>query len=84
VTSAPATRHIASVFDILTSRGSGYSVAASPPRDAIIVWRSPRSALHQPNPATNDVSVVDIASMKETTRIPVGLFPKRSVTVSIQ
>jgi len=36
------------------------------------------------NPVTNDVSVVDIASMKETTRIPVGFVPKRNATVSLQ
>ncbi len=36
------------------------------------------------NPVTNDVSVVDVASMKETTRIPVGFVPKRNVTVSLQ
>jgi YVTN family beta-propeller protein len=36
------------------------------------------------NPVTNDVSVVDIALMKETTRIPVGFVPKRNVTVSLQ
>jgi YVTN family beta-propeller protein len=36
------------------------------------------------NPVTNDVSVVDIASMKETTRIPVGSVPKRNATVSLQ
>ncbi len=36
------------------------------------------------NPVTNDVSVIDIASMKETTRIPVGFVPKRNVTVSLQ
>ncbi|HUR35955.1 MAG TPA: cytochrome D1 domain-containing protein [Vicinamibacterales bacterium] len=36
------------------------------------------------NPVTNDVSVVDLASMKETTRIPVGFVPKRNVTVSLQ
>ena len=33
------------------------------------------------NPVTNDVSVVDIKSMKETARIPVGFVPKRNVTV---
>jgi len=32
------------------------------------------------NPVTNDVSVVDVASMKEVTRIPVGFVPKRNVT----
>ena len=36
------------------------------------------------NPVTNDVSVVDIASMKETTRIPVGFVPKRNATVLLQ
>src|SRR5262245_13258688 len=32
------------------------------------------------NPVTNDVSVVDVASMKETTLIPVGFVPKRNTT----
>jgi len=32
------------------------------------------------NPVTNDVSVVDIKTMKETTRIPVGFVPKRNTT----
>jgi YVTN family beta-propeller protein len=36
------------------------------------------------NPVTNDVSVVDIASMKEVTRIPVGFVPKRNTTVVLQ
>jgi YVTN family beta-propeller protein len=36
------------------------------------------------NPVTNDVSVVDVASMKETTRIPVGFVPKRNATVMLQ
>jgi len=36
------------------------------------------------NPVTNDVSVVDIASMKETARIPVGYVPKRNVTGVLQ
>ena len=35
----------------------------------------------QPN---NSISIVDIASMKETKRIPVGFVPKRNVTVSLQ
>ena len=34
------------------------------------------------NPVTNDVSVVDVASMKEVTRIPVGFVPKRNATVT--
>jgi YVTN family beta-propeller protein len=36
------------------------------------------------NPVTNDVSVVDVASMKEVTRIPVGFVPKRNVTGVLQ
>jgi YVTN family beta-propeller protein len=32
------------------------------------------------NPVTNDVSVVDIQSLKEVTRIAVGFVPKRNVT----
>ena len=36
------------------------------------------------NPVTNDVSVVDIASLKEVSRIKVGFVPKRNVTVRLQ
>ena len=36
------------------------------------------------NPVTNDVSVVDVASMKETSRIKVGFVPKRNATVLLQ
>lgn len=36
------------------------------------------------NPVTNDVSVVDIASLKEVTRIPVGFVPKRNTTGILQ
>jgi YVTN family beta-propeller protein len=36
------------------------------------------------NPVTNDVSVVDIKSMREVTRIPVGFVPKRNVTGFLQ
>src|SRR5262245_4524498 len=36
------------------------------------------------NPVTNDVSVVDVASMKEVTRIPVGYVPKRNTTGRLQ
>jgi len=32
------------------------------------------------NPVTNDVSVVDIQSLKEVARIPVGFVPKRNTT----
>ena len=36
------------------------------------------------NPVTNDVSVVDIKSLKEVARIPVGFVPKRNVTALLQ
>lgn len=36
------------------------------------------------NAGSNTVSVIDIASMKEVTRIPVGQVPKRNTTASLQ
>jgi YVTN family beta-propeller protein len=36
------------------------------------------------NPVTNDVSVVDVQSLKEVARIPVGFVPKRNVTGVLQ
>jgi YVTN family beta-propeller protein len=36
------------------------------------------------NPVTNDVSVIDVKSLKEVTRIPVGFVPKRNVTGVLQ
>ncbi len=36
------------------------------------------------NPVTNDVSVIDIKSLKEVTRIPVGFVPKRNTTGVLQ
>jgi YVTN family beta-propeller protein len=36
------------------------------------------------NPVTNDVSVIDIKTMKETTRIAVGHVPKRNATAMLQ
>jgi YVTN family beta-propeller protein len=36
------------------------------------------------NPVTNDVSAVDIATMKEVARIPVGFVPKRNTTGVLQ
>ena len=35
------------------------------------------------NPVTDDVSVVDVTSMKEILRIPVGAVPKRNITVRL-
>jgi YVTN family beta-propeller protein len=36
------------------------------------------------NAVTNDVSVIDVASMKEVTRIAVGFVPKRNTTGMLQ
>jgi YVTN family beta-propeller protein len=36
------------------------------------------------NPVTNDVSVVDVRTMKEVSRIPVGFVPKRNTTAILQ
>ena len=36
------------------------------------------------NPVTNDVSVVDVKSMKEIAKIPVGFVPKRNTTALLQ
>jgi YVTN family beta-propeller protein len=36
------------------------------------------------NPVTNDVSAVDVATMKEVARIPVGFVPKRNITAVLQ
>jgi YVTN family beta-propeller protein len=36
------------------------------------------------NPVTNDVSVVDVATMKEVARVPVGFVPKRNTTALLQ
>lgn len=36
------------------------------------------------NPVTNDVSAVDVKTMKEVARIPVGFVPKRNATAMLQ
>src|SRR5678809_827845 len=36
------------------------------------------------NPVTNDVSVVDVKSLKEVARLPVGIVPKRNTTGVLQ
>ena len=36
------------------------------------------------NPVTNDVSAVDVKTMKEVARIPVGFVPKRNTTGILQ
>ncbi|NOT28055.1 MAG: hypothetical protein HOP16_18375 [Acidobacteria bacterium] len=42
------------------------------------------TSLYVANAGSNSVSVVDVATRKEVTRIPVGQVPKRNVTVVLQ
>ena len=51
---------------------------------ANIVLSADGKTAYVANPVTNDVSVVDIKSLKETARIPVGFVPKRNVTGVLQ
>jgi YVTN family beta-propeller protein len=53
----------------LTGKGAGWVTLTPDGKTAYVA-----------NPVTNDVSVVDIKSMKEVTRIPVGFVPKRNTT----
>jgi len=57
----------------LTGKGAGWVTLTPDGRTAYVA-----------NPVTNDVSVVDIKTMKETTRIPVGYVPKRNTTGILQ
>jgi YVTN family beta-propeller protein len=57
----------------LTGKGAGWVTLTPDGKTAYVA-----------NPVTNDVSVVDVATMKETTKIKVGYVPKRNVTVSLQ
>jgi YVTN family beta-propeller protein len=53
----------------LGGKGAGWVTLAPDGRTAYVA-----------NPVTNDVSVVDVRSLKEVTRIPVGSVPKRNTT----
>jgi YVTN family beta-propeller protein len=57
----------------LTGKGAGWVTLTPDGKTAYVA-----------NPVTNDVSVVDIASMKEITKIPVGFVPKRNTTGVLQ
>ena len=57
----------------LTGKGAGWVTLTPDGKTAYVA-----------NPVTNDVSVVDIKSMKEVTKIPVGFVPKRNVTGVLQ
>jgi YVTN family beta-propeller protein len=56
----------------LTGKGAGWVTLTPDGKTAYVA-----------NPVTNDVSVVDVASLKEVARIPVGFVPKRNVTVML-
>jgi YVTN family beta-propeller protein len=57
----------------LTGKGAGWVTLTPDGKTAYVA-----------NPVTNDVSVVDVKSMKEVTRIPVGFVPKRNTTGVLQ
>jgi len=57
----------------LTGKGAGWVTLTPDGKTAYVA-----------NPVTNDVSVVDIKSMKENTKIPVGFVPKRNTTGVLQ
>src|SRR5712691_12194494 len=56
----------------LTGKGAGWVTLTPDGKSAYVA-----------NPVTNDVSVVDIKTMKEITKIPVGFVPKRNVTAML-
>ena len=57
----------------LTGKGAGWVTLTPDGKTAYVA-----------NPVTNDVSVVDVKSMKEISRIPVGFVPKRNTTAMLQ
>jgi len=57
----------------LTGKGAGWVTLTPDGKTAYVA-----------NPVTNDVSVVDVKTMKETTKIPVGFVPKRNTTALLQ
>jgi YVTN family beta-propeller protein len=57
----------------LTGKGAGWVTLTPDGKTAYVA-----------NPVTNDVSVVDVATMKETGKVKVGYVPKRNVTVTLQ
>jgi len=57
----------------LTGKGAGWVTLTPDGKSAYVA-----------NPVTNDVSVIDVKTMKEVTRIPVGFVPKRNTTALLQ
>jgi YVTN family beta-propeller protein len=57
----------------LTGKGAGWVTLTPDGKTAYVA-----------NPVTNDVSAVDIKTMKEVARIPVGFVPKRNTTGILQ
>ena len=60
---------------------SGADVGAAP--DWVTLTPDSKTA-YVANAGSNSVSVVDIKTMKEVTRIPVGQVPKRNTTALLQ
>jgi YVTN family beta-propeller protein len=57
----------------LTGKGAGWVTLTPDGKTAYVA-----------NPVTNDVSVVDVATMKETAKVKVGFVPKRNAAVMLQ
>ena len=56
-----------------TGRGAGWVTLTPDGKSAYVA-----------NPVTNDVSVVDVKTMREVAKIPVGFVPKRNTTGVLQ
>ena len=69
--SLPDLKHLGSAE--LSGKGAGWVTLTPDGKTAYVA-----------NPVTNDVSVVDVATMKETAKVKVGYVPKRNVTVTLQ
>lgn len=69
--SLPDLKHIGQAW--LTGKGAGWVTLTLDGKTAYVA-----------NPVTDDVSVVDVKTLKEITKIPVGAVPKRNTTALLQ
>ena len=69
--SLPDLKHLGSAE--LTGKGAGWVTLTPDGKSAYVA-----------NPVTNDVSVVDVKTMREVAKIPVGFVPKRNTTGVLQ
>jgi YVTN family beta-propeller protein len=69
--SLPDLKHLGQAW--LTGKGAGWVTITPDGKTAYVA-----------NPVTDDVSVVDVATMTEKTKIAVGAVPKRNITARLQ